>query len=491
MGQATTPSTLRRTTNALELVGIGPERDQFLENLSLLVGSGTGVLVALDSLQADARSHAMRRIIGRVRADVDAGQPLSKALAATGLLSPQVISLLAIGESSGRLPENLKVVAVQQQKERLFQSKLVSAMIYPALVFGITILVGLIIAWFILPKLALVFGQLQLDLPVMTKILIAVGAFLNRYGIVAVPALIAAGVVATYLCFFAAPTRWIGERFILAIPGLRRVVVEVELARFSYVMGTLLEAGLPVLDTLGAIESATPFTTYRRLYGHLRRQLADGHSFRSALESYPNVRLLVPIPIQQLINASEQSGSLAGSFLRISALYEEKTDITTKNLVVVIEPVLLVLVWLGVMFVAVAVILPIYRLVGEFNTTALEPATSTEPTVTEAETPVSVPVVAKAVPEAPADGLPLPGTVLGARDPAATAAASQPTVLVADGVSYVNVRDRPSEHGALVGRAEPGTDYPVLAADSGWYQITLPAGGVGWVSGQFVTTVQQ
>ena len=491
MGQSTTPPLKQRPTSSLSKFGIGPERDQFLENFALLISSGTGVLVALESLGKDSRSPVMRKIIEQMRVDIDAGHSLSTALEASGILSPQVISLIRIGEESGRLPENLKVVAVQQQKERLFQSKLVSAMIYPILVFTVTVLVGLMIAWFVLPKLSLVFGQLRIQLPLITKLLIGLGEFLNHYGFIAVPAAAGLLLLSIYLVFFAKPTKGIGEWFILAIPGLRRIVVEVELSRFSYIMGSLLNAGLPVLETLASIENATPFIAYRRLYHHLRVSIEEGNSFKNSIETFPRVGRLIPIPIQQLINASEQSGTLAESFLRINALYEEKSDITTKNLVVIIEPALLVVVWFGVMFVAIGVILPIYKLVGQFSTTLDQSSNPTLPPAEPAATPA--PATSSILPSPSSDAIAQTAspTVLGAHDQADQTPLSVKYLTVKnDGFESLNVRDRPSESGIILGQVHPLDTFAVSDTATGWFQIQLSTGEAGWVSGQFVTVVQ-
>lgn len=483
MGHPAAHPPKKRSVDSFSRIGIGAERDQFLENFSLLISSGTGVLVALESLSKDSRSSVMRKIIDQIRTDIDAGHSLSTALEVSGVLSPQVISLIRIGEESGRLPENLKVVAIQQQKERMFQSKLVSAMIYPILVFTVTILVGLLIAWFVLPKLSLVFGQLRIQLPLITKLLIGLGQFLSHYGIIAVPLAAVVLLVTIYLVFFAKPTKGIGEWLILAIPGLRRIVVEVELSRFSYIMGSLLNAGLPVLETLESIENATPFIAYRRLYRHLRTSIEEGNTFKTSIETFPNVGRLLPIPIQQLINASEQSGTLAESFLRINALYEEKSDITTKNLVVIIEPALLVVVWFGVMFVAIGVILPIYKLVGQFSTTLDQSSGPPPPAEQSSMVPV-VPTDAVAAGVTP--------TVLGARDELDQAVApSQRIIVNEDGFESLNVRDRPSESGAILGQVHPLDSFVVLETTNGWFHLQLPTGGAGWVSGQFVTIVGQ
>lgn len=480
MGQPTPIKKKRRTINSIDLMLIGPERDQFLESFSLLISSGMGVLVALDGLKSDARSSTMRKIIEQMHGDVDAGRSLSDSFADTGILSQQVISLIRIGEDAGRLPENLKVVATQQQKERLFQSKLISAMIYPILVFTVTVTVGLLVAWFVLPRLSTVFSQLQIKLPLITRALISLGVFLGHYGFIAVPVAILLILLSIYLVFIAKPTRIIGERLTLAMPGFRRVIVEVELARFGYIIGTLLEAGLPVVDALDSIADATPFTTYRRLYQHLKRNIEEGNSFHKSLQSYPNTKALIPIPIQQLVNAAEQSGTLSATFIKIGELYDEKTDVTTKNLVVIIEPVLLVAVWVGVLLVAIAVILPIYSLVGQFNAGVDSPSPPivSEPTTTSPST---------------SSFAPTEPSVLGARDPAPQLAAPVVAIILtvkSDGLAFLNVRDRPSSMGAVVGRVQPLDSLVAIDVADGWYKITMANGGTGWVSSQFVTVTQ-
>ncbi|MEK7184148.1 MAG: type II secretion system F family protein [Patescibacteria group bacterium] len=494
MGQPAPKHKQQRGISSIERLTLGAEKDQFLESFALLITSGMGVLVALEALLADARSSTMKRVIEQMRLDVDAGQSLSTAFEASGILSSDVISLVRIGEEAGRLPENLKVIAIQQQKERQFQSKLVSAMIYPVLVFSVTILVGLVIAWFVLPRLSLVFGQLNIELPFITKLMIGFGQFLGQYGFVAVPATAVALILGMYLIFFATQTKIIGERLILAIPGLRKIIIEVELARFGYIMGTLLHAGLPVVETLQSIANSTPTASYRKLYQHLKSSIEEGNSFRKSLDSYPGTRQLIPIPIQQLISASEMSGSLSESFLKISSVYEEKTDVTTKNLVVIIEPILLVVVWLGVVLVAVAVIMPIYKLVGDFNT-----GTSTTPTP-----PVDNSAPAALAPgetdgyaiTGPADSQPVEPVVLGAHDQIdpllVDAGQLLPTATVIESAEFstLNVRSEPSTTASVIKQLHTGETYPVIETNSTWTKIQLTQGGTGWVASQYITLLQ-
>ena len=117
------------------------------------------------------------------------------------MFSAFYVNMVKSGEESGKLIENLKVVSLEQEKDRVFKSRLRSAMMYPVFVLSLTAVVGIGIAWFILPKLATVFSQLKIKLPLITKILIGAGTFLGEHGRVVVPAGIAFIVVVLFLTF--------------------------------------------------------------------------------------------------------------------------------------------------------------------------------------------------------------------------------------------------------------------------------------------------
>lgn len=358
----TTPAASR-----LAVLLLGQGRGYFLENLSLLVGSGMGISDALAGTRADVGSRFMIRVIDRIIADTDAGMPLWAALEASMLFPSHAISLIKIGEETGRLVENLKVIGMEQEKDRLFKSKIRSAMVYPIFVLTLTLVVGTAIAWFILPKLAMVFGQMRLELPWVTKTLLSSGVFLNQHGTVVVPVALVLAAAIIYVLFFLAKTRFLGQKFLFGLPGIKKLIMEIELSRFGFLLGTMLEAGLPITQALSSLVDATPFPDYRNFYRHLERRISDGDSFEKAFASYKNMKRLVPVPVQQLVISGEKSGSLAPTLLKFGAAYEAKTDITTKNLSVILEPIMLVIVWVGVVSVALAVILPIYSLIGGLN----------------------------------------------------------------------------------------------------------------------------
>lgn len=348
-------------------LGIGHEDDQFIENLSLLLASGTDVIASLSALKKEARSEGMKLAISQMMQQIESGSTLSTAMRQSGLFGENVLSLIEIGEQSGNLSENLKVTAEQMEKERIFKSKITSAMLYPAFVLSLTVIVGISISWFLLPRLGLIFGQVDLELPLITRILIDVGVFLSDYGIVVVPVTILTVILLVAVLFFLPSTRFIGQELIFALPGATELISQIELSRFGFILGSLLKAGLPVVDSFNSLISVTTFRSYRDFYIFIRDRINEGNSFDKSFELYKNSDKLIPPSVQGLIVAAEQSGYLSAALIKIGERYEERSDMAAKNLSTILEPVLLVIVALGVLGVAIAVILPIYSLVGNFT----------------------------------------------------------------------------------------------------------------------------
>ncbi len=364
-----TPPPQRKIDNQKKLstFGLTKERDQFIENLSMLVLSGMSIIGAIASIIKQTKSSGMKLILERVLLEIESGSPVWKALDKTDFFKGYTISLIRLGEESGNFAENLKVVALEEEKDREFKSKVRSALMYPIFVLGLTGIVGIGISWFILPKLAKIFYDLKLALPLITKVLLSFGIFLSKYGVIAVPLGIFVIGIIGYVFFGNKKTKFIGESIIFSIPGIKSLLMEVEVARFGYLLGTLLEAGLPVTKAIDSLASASEVIRYKKFYLALRESVDMGNSFEKSFLAYKNIDALIPPPVQQLIISGEQSGNLNKTLIKVGQVLEAKSDTTTKNLTIIMEPILLVIVWAGVVSVAFAVILPIYSLVGGLN----------------------------------------------------------------------------------------------------------------------------
>ena len=364
-----TPLKERHVENEKKLstFGLSKERDQFIDNLSMLVLSGMSIVGAISAIVRETKSPGMKLILERMVLEIESGSPVWKSFDKTGFFRGYTISLLRLGEESGNFAENLKAVALEEEKDREFKSKVKSAIMYPVFVLALTSIVGIGISWFILPKLAKIFADLKLSLPLITKVLLAFGVFLSKHGIVAVPLGMLVIASLGYIIFGYKKTKFMGEAVIFSIPGIKSLLMEVEVARFGYLLGTLLEAGLPITKAIDSLAGASEVIRYKTFYVSLRESIDMGNSFQKSFAAYKGIDALIPPPIQQLIVSGEQSGNLNKTLIKIGKMLEAKSDTTTKNLTIIMEPILLVIVWAGVVTVAFAVILPIYSLVGGLN----------------------------------------------------------------------------------------------------------------------------
>lgn len=343
------------------------EREYFSENLALLLKSAVPVGEALESIKISIKSAGFKKAIEAMQKDIEAGYNVADSLERSGIASSQTLALVRLGEASGHLVENLQLAAKQEEKRHKFAAKVRSAFIYPAFVIVLTIVIGLAVAWFLLPRLAETFAQLQVSLPPISRVLINFGEFLQAHGIIAVPAFIGGVLLLLYVLFAAPGTKNIGKKILLHTPGVGRLIRETEIAQFGYLLGTLMDAGLSVTDAFRLLSHASTSPDYQAFYAYMADAIGNGYTFKESLAKYHHSDQLIPLSVQQMLLAGERSGSLPEVLLTVGKNYEEKSDLTTQNLETIIEPILLVAVAGGVMVVAVAVILPIYSLVGGLN----------------------------------------------------------------------------------------------------------------------------
>ena len=343
-------------------IGFGTEREYFIENLSLLIASGMGILSALESISNSIKGYRMKKITKFIQDSVTAGSPLWKAFKEANFFPERVISLIKSGEESGRLPEHLNLVTIQQHKEKVFRSRLKSALLYPSIVLFLAFIIALGSTWILLPNLVAIFDESQGTLPLNTLILIEVAHFFEAYGLIAVPLIILLVGLIIYILFIYKKTKHIGDWILFKLPGVKNLIQGIELARFGYIFGALLQAGFQPNEALQSLKEGTNYRLYGNFYEHLNKSIIKGDSFKIAFENYGKTERLIPAPIQQLIISAEKSGRLSETFIKIGVIFEEKTDAMSKDLATILEPVVLIIVGLIVGFIVSAILGPIYGL---------------------------------------------------------------------------------------------------------------------------------
>ncbi len=342
-------------------------KSYLIENLATLVEAGINIPEALSIVSSGIKNKSFKSVVDGIKDSVDSGFSLWQSFEKTGIFSKRDISLIMIGEDSGHLVENLNILSLQHQKEKFFRYKVYSALMYPSLVLFLVLVIGTGMSWFLLPRLALVFVQLDAKLPTITKIMISVGNFFGNYGLFFFPLLFIFLFLFFYIIFVYKKTKVIGQKFLFNFFSTRKLILEAELSRFGYVLGTLLNAGFSIDESLRLMNQASTLPFYGDFYLYLSESVSDGISLKDSFNSFNGSQRLIPSSVQEMIFVGERSGKLPEILLKIGKNYEEKLDITTRNLSAVLEPVLLIAVWLGVVFLALSIILPVYNLISNIN----------------------------------------------------------------------------------------------------------------------------
>lgn len=331
----------------------------FTQNLRVMLHAGLPLGRALRTLAAQINHQYFRRVIDGIRVSVEGGVALSAAVAQYPRVFPELfVSMIAAGEQSGKLDEILSRLTTQLKKNHALRAKTRNAMIYPIIVLIGMVAVSIVMLVVVLPKITEIFDETGAKLPLPTRILMGMSGFLISQGVFVALGILGLG----SLLVWVGRTRKGRRAFhalILRSPIIGPIIQKMNLANFTRSMSSLLSTDIPIVQTFQIIARTMGNTLYRESLQVAAEQLKTGASLVKTLEQFP--RLYPPI-VSQMISIGEESGTLDNVSAEVASFYEEEVDQTMANLSTIIEPIVILLLGLGVAAIAVAVILPIYSL---------------------------------------------------------------------------------------------------------------------------------
>ena len=338
---------------------IGPrERMFFTERLSLLLDTGVPLHVALESIARQADAGAMARLIQEVNEDVKGGTSFARALGShETIFPPTYVNLVAAAEVGGFLPVALDRLRDMEERREDLRSTLVSAVSYPAVltVFSLAVVVFVLVVVF--PKFADIFEAIHDQLPITTRWLMATSDVLRDRWIFLV-----VGLGGTAF----AVSRWVArpegaaffDRAMLAIPGLRDIVVQLNVVQLLRVMGLSLGNGVGMVEALRSAREAVASPTFRRLLERVEQGIHEGRGLHHGF----NDEAIVPDLVKQMIETGEESGNLPVVMIRLADFYEREWRRALGLIAKIAEPAMLVIMG-GVVGLSVSsLILPIFKL---------------------------------------------------------------------------------------------------------------------------------
>jgi len=346
---------------SLPFLGVSlTEKMMFTRNLRVMIGAGVSLPRALKILSQIAESKKFKQVLLDVKRKVVKGENLSDALAVYPDIFPELFTnVIKVGESSGTLEKSLKIIEEQMEREHEVRSKLISAMIYPAVIILAMLGVGFLMLVKVVPQLAETFAELNIDLPPTTQLVIKTGTFLAHFW---------------YLFFFfifilpflfkrflkTKEGKRAFDRLTLKMPVISSLIVKTNSASMMRTLSSLISAGVPLVKSLKIISGSLGNVYYKKSLEESAERVKRGEKLSQALRRYD----IFPLMVNQMLEIGEETGQTADVLKKLALFYEEEVERATKNLTSLIEPALLLLIGGVVGFFAISMIQPMYSMLG-------------------------------------------------------------------------------------------------------------------------------
>jgi type IV pilus assembly protein PilC len=331
------------------------EKYNLFLNLSLLLSSSISILDALDILKIGKKKH-LNKYLDSFSADINQGLPLNNALAKfPSTFDRIVINLVKVGETSGRLVDTLTQISKFIKKDIEFSAKIKSALVYPLVVIALFLTVIIVILVFVMPRISEVFSKLDVVLPYPTQLLISFSNFFNQN-------LILIGLLSLLICIGSVLFFYFKKAFVIslvsALPLLKPLFIDLDLARFSVNLSLLLSSGIPIDKALEYSSEIVFKDSIKQNILNAQRQITSGNALAESLSApFPEMYIRV-------LDAGERSGNLETVLEDLGKTYSLSADERLKYLATLLEPLLLIFIGLFIGAVVLSVIAPIYQLIG-------------------------------------------------------------------------------------------------------------------------------
>lgn len=331
--------------------------------LATMIESGLVLSEAVDILVEQQSNKKLKIALEEISRDIKNGLDLTSAIKKhPDIFPPLYGNLIKSAEQAGNLDVVLVQMADNMEKEREFRSKVRGAMIYPVIIFGMMTAVMGIMVFFVIPRLTSLYSQSNIDLPLPTKILIGISDFFLSYWWIMLIVFILIGIGLNRM--LSNPEgRYIFDAFLLKVPVVGKIIRGTVLTNFTRTFGQLSSAGVPILEALQTIKDITSNRVFKKALEETYSGVERGLTFSAQLDSVG----VFPKIISQMFKVGEETGKIDKVAYKLADYFESEVDNMLKNLTVLIEPIVLVVLGVGVGFIVLSVILPIYKLTTSFS----------------------------------------------------------------------------------------------------------------------------
>ncbi len=325
------------------------------QQFNTLIKAGLPILRALDLLADRATSPKLRPILSKVRDRVREGKSLSEAIAEAGVFSKVYSTAILAGEKSGNLSGVLDYYIAYQRVSTGVKKKILATLVYPVLLITVASIIVTYLVTFVIPKFALLYRDLNVELPKPTQILIAITVD-YRFLVIGIIVSVFLGAFGVFLWSRTAEGGEALDKLKFRIPVIGDTLLKFQVAQFSRTLATLLTGGTPLVAGLQTASDAISSKLVRSTVTQATQMVREGESLHSAL----SMKGTFPALALDMIEVGESSGALAPMLTSVAEFYEEEVSVRLSALVAIIEPVILVFMGILVAFILISLYLPIF-----------------------------------------------------------------------------------------------------------------------------------
>lgn len=331
----------------------------FTRQLAIMCTSNVPLVEALHGLASQIKKTSLKEKIGEITIKVEGGSPLSQALATyPDVFSPFFVGMVKAGETSGKLSEVLEYLADHIERENDFYSKIIMAMVYPAFVIAVFLVILAAMVIFVIPQLTQVLKESGQELPWVTKIVVNFSDFAVKWW-----QLLLIGFIGLIILGFQGTKTKEGKSFFdqisLKLPVLGDFFRKIYLTRFAENFSTLISSGLPIIQAIDITGEIIGNIVYKNILAEVGEGVKKGESISSILSKHPET--FPPLFLQMTV-VGERTGQLDTSLLNVVRFYQKDVERTLDTLISLLEPIMII--GLGVMVggLVAAILLPIYQI---------------------------------------------------------------------------------------------------------------------------------